>query len=135
MIPYLLAFVMAFWPHLTRYQQHEARAIVAEVAATDGTVLEDLELVNIAAMESYFDRSAVGRLGERGAWQVMPPAREYGAREALRRLRAQGIAGYCGCRGPCPAIVAHRVDRAYLWRMSFDPRPEAPGSSAVAVLP
>jgi hypothetical protein len=120
MVAYLLAFVAFFFPHLTRYQQSEARAIADEVAHTDGTPQEDLRPVNIAAMESYFDRRAVGKLGERGAWQILG-GRDFSAREALRRMRVLGMQGFVGCTRPCPAIVAHRVDRADLWRMAMEP--------------
>ena len=136
MIHYLLAFVLAFWPHLTRYQRTEAGAIAADVLTTDATPGEALRLMNVAAMESGFSRTAHGSHGELGAFQIMPPARSYGAAEALRRMRVQGMDAYCGCtrQHPCPALVAHRVDRADLWRMAFDP-PAAvlQGASAAAV--
>ena len=90
---YLIAFALSWWPSIAhhRYQDREMRAIAEEVAEAGGTPMEDLRLMNIAAMESNFDRKAIGRHGERGAWQIMPPAREYGAREALRRMREQGM--------------------------------------------
>ena len=128
---YLIAFALSWWPSIAhhRYQDREMRAIAEEVAEAGGTPMEDLRLMNIAAMESNFDRKAIGRHGERGAWQIMPPAREYGAREALRRMREQGMSGYCGCVRPgrrvtgleCPLLVAHRIDKADLYLMAFDP--------------
>ena len=128
---YLIAFALSWWPNVAhhRYQDHELKIIAADIASSGATPLEGLILVNIAAMESNFDTHAKGRHGELGAFQIMPPAREYGAREALRRMREQGMAGYCGCVRPgkkatgneCPAIVAHRTDKAILYRMAFDP--------------
>jgi hypothetical protein len=141
---YLLSFVVTFWPHLGRYQQREAVAIAEEVANTQGDVLEDLTLMNIAAMESGFSRSAVGKAGERGPWQVSTDEgrnHDFSAKEALRRMRTQGMLGYVGCRHAqdevvlagvrltCAEVVAHRVDRAALFRMGFDPsREQAPGT-------
>ena len=143
LVAYLLGFVHSWWPHLTRYQTREADAIVHEIVdTTDGTPLEDLYLVNIAALESGFDRKAVGKAGERGAWQVMLPAKEYGAREALRRIRVQGWVAYVGCRHAedhvvvagtpttCAAIIEHRTEKAVLYRLAFDPpTPEAPDTA------
>ncbi len=132
LVAYLLGFVHSWWPHLTRYQTREADAIVHEIVdTTDGTPLEDLYLVNIAALESGFDRKAVGKAGERGAWQVMPPAKEYGAREALRRMRVQGWVAYVGCRHAddivvihgrsttCQELIDHRTDRANLYAWTY----------------
>lgn len=120
MTAYLIAFVLTVWPHLTKYQDREMRAIAAEVAATDGTAQEDLRLMNIAALESGFSRKAVGKMGERGAFQVLG-GKDFSAKEALRRMRVQGMDHYCGCRTTCPALVANRIDRADLYRMGFEP--------------
>ena len=124
---YILAFIVTFWPGFTRhpYQVREAMAVVDDILSTDADPGEALRLANIAAMESGFRRDAIGTHGERGAFQIMPPARSYDAREALSRMRLQGMDAYCGCvrhfGDTCPAIVAHRVDRADLFRMAFDP--------------
>jgi len=126
MLRYLLAFVLMTWPHLVHHRLYEVTAILADIDGTSATALEALTLANIAAFESGFSRKAHGKAGERGAWQIMPPASSYGAAEALRRLRAQGIVGYVGCAGhanadPCLALVAHRTGPALLWRLAFDP--------------
>jgi hypothetical protein len=126
MTAYILAFALAFWPAHSSHRLSEMRAIAADIASTDATPLEALTLANIAALESNFERSARGREGERGAFQVHPPAISYGADEALRRLRAQGIAGYIGCANhpdseKCASMAAHRTEKAILWRLAFDP--------------
>jgi hypothetical protein len=137
LVAYLLAFVQAFWPNLTRYQRHEVKTIVADIASTNGTPLEDLTLVNIAALESNFDTHAKGDHGRsHGAFQVSDDGgknHDYSAREALRRMRTQGMVGYVGCRhledhvvlstGPttCVEMIAHRTDRALLFLFGNDP--------------
>lgn len=133
MAAYLIAFVLANWPTIHGQQERDMRADAEEVAATDCDAQACLRLMGIAALESGFRRDAVGAAGERGAWQVMPPATSYGAREALRRMRTQGLLGYIGCRRAadvvvirgtrttCAAMIAHRIERADLWRMAFDP--------------
>ena len=138
---YLLHFAVAFfltmWPsrYLTNHRHDEMVAITDDILSTDATVDEALQLVNIAGMESVFDRTARGRAGERGSFQLMPMPttskatlaewQAHGAKEALRRLRIQGIAGYCGCRRPdvkpCPEMIEHRSFPARLFRMAFDP--------------
>ena len=122
MIPYLLAFVLSMWPRLASH----ATAVLEDIDSTDASPLEALTLANIAAFESGFNQLARGVHGERGAFQVMPPAPSYGAAEALRRLRIQGILGYVGCADKpsaplCLALVAHRTGPAILWRLAFDP--------------
>jgi hypothetical protein len=122
MTTYLLAFVLAFWAPHSRHRAEEVRAIIADVLTTDGTPEEDLTLLNVAALESGFERSAVGAHGERGPFQIMPPAASYGAKEALRRLRVQGLSGYCGCGvRACPEIVEHRIEKARVYRWAFAP--------------
>jgi hypothetical protein len=123
MSAYLLAFVVAFFPQFLRshHSARETRLVLGDIASTDADALEALTLANIAAMESGFRRDARGKAGERGAFQVMPPAPNYGAAEALRRLRTQGLTHYCGCPVSCPELVAHRQDRAVLYRLGFDP--------------
>ena len=146
MIVYLLAFVHAFWPNLTRYQRHEVKLIVTEIATkTDGDALEDLFLVNTAALESNFDTHAVGKGGEKGAFQVSTDGgrnHDFSAREALRRIRVQGWVAYVGCRHAedhvvvagtpttCAAMIEHRTEKAVLYRLAFDPpTPEAPDTA------
>jgi hypothetical protein len=124
MTVYLLSFILAFWPPHSAHRAAEMRAIAEDIASTDATPIEALTLANIAALESNFERKAVGPGGERGAYQVHPPAISYGADEALRRLRAQGLMGYMGCSAVtarCEAMAAHRTEKAILWRLAFDP--------------
>jgi hypothetical protein len=137
MVLYLVAFVLAFWPKLAGEQARDMWLDAVEVAALEdsmnATAQEMLRLMNIAALESGFRRDAKGKQGELGPWQVMPPAMDYGAKEALRRMRSQGMLGYCGCRSanvmvnvpggqiPCGELVAHRIDRADLYLMGFEP--------------
>jgi hypothetical protein len=117
---YVWSFILAFWPPRTHHQWIERQAIAQEIASTDCDPLECLTLANISALESTFERIALGRSGEVGAWQIMPPAKSYGATEALRRLRAQGLPGYCGCGvSGCPEIVEHRVEKARLYAWAF----------------
>jgi hypothetical protein len=124
MFPYLLAFIQAFWPPTNHHQWIERHAIAQDIANTGCRPIECLTLANISALESGFERSAVGKAGEQGPFQIMPPAKSTSAHEALRRLRAQGLSGYCGCGGsPCPDLVAHRQDKAWLWLMSRTPPP------------
>lgn len=133
---YLLDFAHANWRHLSRRQETELRAIIHEIVSqTDGTLQEQLQLVNIAALESNFSRTAHGAKHEVGAWQLMPPIPPGSqAREALRRMRTQGMLGYVGCRHPedvamysggkpvsCQRMIDNRIDRANLYRFAFDP--------------
>jgi hypothetical protein len=123
MATYFLLFAMTIWPPRTQHREREMVAIAIDVASTNATPEEGLILMNIAALESNFNRKALGRAGERGAFQVMPPAVSFGAAEALRRLRLQGIEGYCGCRGRdrCRKKAENRTWQARLWRLGFDP--------------
>lgn len=118
MVAYLLAFVL-LWP---QFSASDRRGAVLDVASTDASPLEALTLLNIAALESGFYPRAVGRHGERGRFQVMPPAPGYGAREALRRLRALGIFGYMGCSSEsleCQRMAANRQALAIMYASAF----------------
>jgi hypothetical protein len=84
----------------------EVASVARDIASTDATIQEAKLLASIAVHESGVRPIAHGRAGERGAFQVMPPAPSYGAREALRRLRAQGLEGYAGCPRGCPKLAA-----------------------------
>jgi hypothetical protein len=154
MSTYLLHFAVAFflsmWParYLTNHRHAEMVAITDDILSTDATVDEALTLENIAGMESMWDRTAVGRAGEQGAFQIMLSARTtksqraewqaHGAKEALSRLRSQGIAGYCGCSRPyvkpCPELIEHRTWPSRLFRMAFDP-PSSESTYAVTLNP
>jgi hypothetical protein len=132
---YFAAFAVDLWVSLHgvmpgRYREAQIRSVAEEVAHTDASPLEGLTLMGIAAWESGYDRNAVGRMLERGAWQVMPPARSYGAGEALSRLRHQGIAGFMGftrCGDRCQAMAERRTFPAKLYLWSHEPPlPEPP---------
>jgi hypothetical protein len=138
---YLFAFALdlaaAWWharPTPGRHHEREMIAIAENLAATDCGALECLTLMGTAGLESGWERSAVGRAGELGALQVMPfawttPAQKKewladGSREALRRLRVQGMLGYVGCAyetEKCLALVEHRTFPAKLYYWSHDP--------------
>jgi hypothetical protein len=64
---------------------------------TDASPSEGLRMMQIAKMESGFFPNAVGRKGECGAWQVLGGT-DCSAKEALRRMRIQGMVAYVGCR-------------------------------------
>lgn len=149
LLHFAVAFYLSIWPRagLTNHRHAEMVAITDDILSTDATVDESLTLENIAGMESVWDRTAVGRGGELGCFQIMPTAKTslvlraewqaHGAKEALRRLRAQGIAGYCGCPrpevAPCPEMIEHRTFPAKLYRWAFDP--PAPASEIVGLNP
>jgi hypothetical protein len=122
---YLTAFAVSLVP--TPYRTHHRRVeidfIVDDIASTDCEVDKCAQLVLISWRETNFERKARGLAGEIGAYQIMPPAQSYGAKEALRRLRAQGIQGYCGCVSWCPKTIEARSWEAELWMMAFDPPP------------
>lgn len=91
--------------HVARLR--ELSTVAADVGRTDASDDEARQLASIAVHESGVRLSAVGRAGERGPFQVMGPACSFGASEALRRLRAQGLQGYAGCgSSPCPGLTA-----------------------------
>jgi len=137
---YLVLFAVDLWvslhgilPSLRRTR--EIAAIARDVTTTDAGPLEALTLLNIAAWESGFDRGAVGKSGERGAFQVHPPATSYGAAEALRRLRSQGIMGYMGCSREterCREMAERRTLPAKVFFWSHEP--PSPGFGELATL-
>ncbi len=125
---YLIAFAVSLWASLhggsgpSQHRMREIEAVAADVASTDGSTLEELELMNVAAWESGYERRARGPLGERGAFQVLPPARSYGAAEALRRFRAAGLYGYMGCSPRserCREMGTRRTFYAALYLAAF----------------
>ena len=137
LLHFAVAFFLSMWParYLTNHRHAEMVAITDDILSTDATAEEALTLENIAGMESMWDRTAVGRAGELGGFQLMPTAttpkarraewQAHGAKEALYRLRTQGIAGYCGCKRadvkPCPELIEHRTWPSRLYRLAFDP--------------
>lgn len=149
LLHFAVSFFLSMWPahYLTIHRHDEMIAITDDILSTDATIDEALQLVNIAGMESVFDRTARGRAGERGAFQIMPNPKTpkatldewqaHGAKEALYRLRIQGIAGYCGCARPdvkpCPDLIEHRSWPARLYRLAFDP--PTPSRDAVTLNP
>lgn len=105
---FLVCFVLDVHPAFMRaaWQRSRVYAAAHEVAdKTDATPREALRLMQIGARESGYDPTAVGKKGERGVWQVMPPAREYGAREALSRMRGLGMVAFVGCRHADDEVV------------------------------
>jgi hypothetical protein len=144
MLVYLLTFVLGLYGHLfsahplTAHRYREMLSITRDVLTTDATPDEALTLENIVAWESGWERSGVGPAGEVGAFQLMSfpwttdaqraEWKAHGAKEALRRLREQGIFGYMGCTrrtARCEAMADRRTWPAELYRMAFDP----PGST------
>lgn len=138
---YLVLFVVDVHPGFMRHarQRDEVYAIAADVASTDATPAEALRLMQIAAMESSFTRAARGRAHEVGPWQIMPPAASYGAKEALWRMRHQGMLAYVGCRRAgdvvtlpegtkttCAEMIEHRIQPADAYLAEHRPPPEAP---------
>jgi hypothetical protein len=120
---YIVTFVLATWG-MVPYHSHrgaEIRAIARDIASTDCTPVECLELANIAALESGFERSARGALGEVGAYQNMHG--DPSARAALRLLRTQGWLGYVGCGTRederCMRLVANRRIKAIVYASAF----------------
>lgn len=105
---FYVCFVLDDWPQFMRHswQRLDVYAIAHDVADnTDATPAEGLHLMQTAGMESGFYRKAKGKKGEIGPWQIMPPARSYGAKEALFRMRVQGMVGFVGCRHADDAVV------------------------------
>jgi hypothetical protein len=125
---YLMLFILSRFPprdERGRVNARDAHGLrersrcAWEIAHTDCGPEECLRLANIPALESGYEYRAVGKQGERGPWQIHPPARSYGAREALARLRAQGIFGYIGCGSArtklCEDMAEHRTGPARDW--------------------
>lgn len=140
MFAYLVLFVLDVHPEFMRssWQRNRVYSIAAEVAASDATPREGLRGMQIASQESGYDRGAVGRLGERGPWQVRG-GKDFSWREALRRMRVQGMLGFVGCRRAadrvvlpngvhttCQEMVDHRVGPAdrYLEEYPAPPDPK-----------
>ena len=122
MFAYLYSFVMfvcaALWhAHVTPggHRDHEIRAIVEDILTTDASVDEALQLALIPALESGYERGAVGKAGERGAWQAMSGDRS--ARHALYLLRTQGLYGFMGCARVTEECERMAVNRTLLARI------------------
>lgn len=148
MLGYLLGFCYLLWLHLFpgwpcgAHRQREMYFIARDILTTDAGPLEALTLENIVGMESGWERTAIGKAGELGAFQLMPNPnttdaertewKHHGAREALRRLRTQGIQGYVGCvtvTERCARMIENRTLQAklYFWAFSL-PNDHASGS-------
>jgi hypothetical protein len=139
MLTYLLTFAIGLYATLFpayplgHHRHNEMVMITKDIVSTDARPLEALYLENIVAFESGWERNAIGRQGELGAFQIMPnekttlaQRKEWkarGAKEALYRLRTQGIQGYCGCseQHPCNDMVEHRTFPAKLYSWVFAP--------------
>lgn len=142
---YLVAFVLTFWPSVATHprQFREMRECASEVASLPTPSRKMLRLMNTAALESGFRHDAKGALGECGPWQILG-GRDCSAREALRRMDEQGLVAYVGCRHAedhvviqwtpttCAELIAHRIDKADLYAMGFDP-PPVPVEGALVV--
>jgi hypothetical protein len=118
---YVLRFVLCFWfaPDHT-HRAEEIRAIAHDIASTDCSVKECLELAEIASMESGFERAAVGKLGEVGAFQNLHG--DPSAKAALRLLRLQGLLHYMGCTTEtetCMRMAANRSVKAIIYSATF----------------
>jgi hypothetical protein len=99
---------------------YELSEVAWAIAKTDASPSEALQLAAIAFHESGFKIHALGKSGERGPWQIMPPG-EPTAHEALRRMRysyetcgslAWYASGQCD-RGQHAAKI--RRETAQLW--------------------
>jgi hypothetical protein len=81
-------------------------------------------LTAIAHFESGFAIHAVGRQGEQGPWQLMPPAPtklRAQAFEALRRWRILTPCGFSGEHPPHCPLASHRALLAAMTRAAFAP--------------
>ena len=119
---YIVAFILAVFPPRGPWGLHQREAVARDIASTDASPLEALTLANIAAWESGFDTKAKGRMGERGAFQIMRG--DPGAAHALSLLRLQGIMGYMGCprrTERCEAMADRRTFPAKLYFWAHDP--------------
>jgi hypothetical protein len=142
MITYLMRFAVSLcailWHVAPRHGGHreaEMLAIAADIATTDCSAIECLELMGTPALESGWERTAVGKAGERGAWQIMPPAPSYGAREALRRMRTQGWLGFVGCSRhteKCDQLILNRTLPAAIFLATFPPESSLGSGSEIA---
>jgi hypothetical protein len=123
----LLAWVfaaMVAWvpPRQSNVAQLGAYVRIAYAITEASSDPDDVALLaSIGSLESGFSPSAVGKLGEVGVWQLMPPAPKglvAQAKEALRRIRVQGMAGYTGeaadPKSGCP-LAHNRLGRAHAW--------------------
>ena len=104
---FYVVFVLDTHPEMMRRasQRADVYACAKDVAGTDASPGEGLRLMQIAALESGFYGKAHGKKGETGPWQIMPPATSFGAHEALRRMRGQGMVAYVGCRHASDVVV------------------------------
>ena len=124
---YYVLFVLDIHPDYMRrsWQRHWVYDTAHEVAyKTTAAPDEGLRMMEIAKNESGFDPDAVGKKGERGRWQVLG-GKDFSAREALRRMRVQGMLGFVGCRHAedrvvlqngvkttCQEMIDHRIGPA-----------------------
>jgi|SRR5580658_1120253 hypothetical protein len=121
MAHYVISFILAFWGPIPFHSHRgaEVRAIAADIASTDCRPLECLEIANIAALESGFERAAIGKLGEVGAFQNLHG--DPSAKAALKLLRTQRMLGYVGCpteTESCMHLVANRTVKAIVFNSS-----------------
>lgn len=121
LVTYVLAAMQTFFP--TRSRATEYRAVAEAIVQATPDPEDEVQLAAIASLESGYATNARGRLGEIGAWQLMPwrpvPRTLAGqAKEALWRWKAQGRCGYTGEAGrkdgKCP-LADNRYLRALLY--------------------
>jgi hypothetical protein len=97
---YYVLFVLDVHPEFMRHawQRRKVYDTATEVAyKTTAVPGEGLRLMQIGARETGYDETAVGKRGERGRWQVLG-GNDFSAKEALRRMRVQGMVAFVGCR-------------------------------------
>ena len=135
----LLAYVftaMVFWcpPRQNSIAQLGAyvRIAAAMARASDGSFRRATLLASIGSYESGYRGDRLGKLGEVGVWQLLPPplgapvpkGLDAQAREALRRWDVQGPCGYTGesatPKSACP-LARHRIERADNWIATHPP--------------
>jgi GNAT superfamily N-acetyltransferase len=122
LIAYVFANMLAWFihpEHLSEWRRANLREIAVAIADAS-LVVQTTEcdgdaactaawLTNESHLESNWDKNALGRSGEIGAFQLMPPPRgravpktlEGQAEEAVRRWNLQGPNGFTGERWPC----------------------------------
>jgi hypothetical protein len=146
---YYVLFVLDVHPDYMRHHWQRVRVYdtAREVANTDATPQDGLRLMQIACRESGFDPGAIGKKGERGRWQVMPPAKSYGAHEALWRMRNQGMVAYVGChhasdvvtvdgfKTTCQQMIDNRIGPADAYLVEHRPPTDGVDSGPVALQP
>jgi hypothetical protein len=96
----LTAWVLAAMVHWLPASPAVVRARYEPIAEAITAATQDPDeaavLAAIAKWETGFRQDAVGKLGERGAWQLMPPA-PFGLRAQAREARRRMLISYGLC--------------------------------------